>query len=395
MSLTFANDFIHYLYERYPSTKSRSLLINENMISPFVLPLKDKHVDEARATAASTFALRQLPQYQQQVRDSQVHLSAKFDPGNFSAFMSYDFHLTADGLKLIEINTNAAFSMVAYELHLFNKLETGLHTGYREKLKATFESELEACVGRPEPKAVAIVDDEPDQQKMFFEFVMIADMFTSWGWETEILDAKDLKFSGGKLTGPSGRVFDLVYYRSTDFFLEGSSAIRDAYLARAACITPNPHEYAMLADKARLIDMTDSQRLAEFGLPAADAKVLSQRLPFIYDTKKFTPEQLWDMRKKVVFKPKHAYAGKEVYRGANITRKVFEHVCDGDFVAQEFIPAPEIELKLPSGSAQEFKYDLRFYAYRDEIQLATARLYQGQVTNFRSPGSGFTAIEIV
>jgi hypothetical protein len=38
------------------------------------------------------------------------------------------------------------------------------------------------------------------------------------------------------------------------------------------------------------------------------------------------------------------------------------------------------------------KFDVRAYAYRDEILLLGARVYRGQVTNLRSAGGGFSAI---
>ena len=36
--------------------------------------------------------------------------------------------------------------------------------------------------------------------------------------------------------------------------------------------------------------------------------------------------------------------------------------------------------------------DLRNYVYRGAVQLVSARLYQGQTTNFRTPGGGFAAV---
>ena len=41
---------------------------------------------------------------------------------------------------------------------------------------------------------------------------------------------------------------------------------------------------------------------------------------------------------------------------------------------------------------RDMKFDVRAYAYRGEILLLGARVYQGQVTNLRSPGGGFSAI---
>ena len=41
---------------------------------------------------------------------------------------------------------------------------------------------------------------------------------------------------------------------------------------------------------------------------------------------------------------------------------------------------------------QSFKADLRAYAYQGQVQLFAARLYQGQTTNFRTPGGGFAPV---
>ncbi len=38
------------------------------------------------------------------------------------------------------------------------------------------------------------------------------------------------------------------------------------------------------------------------------------------------------------------------------------------------------------------KFDLRDYAYDGEVQWVAARLYQGQTTNFRTPGGGFAPV---
>jgi hypothetical protein len=40
----------------------------------------------------------------------------------------------------------------------------------------------------------------------------------------------------------------------------------------------------------------------------------------------------------------------------------------------------------------ELKVDIRCYAYAGEVQLVAARLWQGQTTNFRTPGGGFARV---
>jgi hypothetical protein len=42
--------------------------------------------------------------------------------------------------------------------------------------------------------------------------------------------------------------------------------------------------------------------------------------------------------------------------------------------------------------AVTLKADLRCYTYAGEVKLVTARLYQGQTTNFRTPGGGFAPV---
>jgi hypothetical protein len=38
------------------------------------------------------------------------------------------------------------------------------------------------------------------------------------------------------------------------------------------------------------------------------------------------------------------------------------------------------------------KSDIRLYTYDGTVLLAAARLYQGQTTNFRTPGGGFAPV---
>jgi hypothetical protein len=41
---------------------------------------------------------------------------------------------------------------------------------------------------------------------------------------------------------------------------------------------------------------------------------------------------------------------------------------------------------------QPMKFDLRNYVYDGTVQWVAARLYQGQTTNFRTPGGGFAPV---
>ena len=58
-------------------------------------------------------------------------------------------------------------------------------------------------------------------------------------------------------------------------------------------------------------------------------------------------------------------------------------------------PAPAGRTVAVDGMATGLKYDVRCYAYAGRIQLAAARLWQGQTTNFRTPGGGFAPVVVV
>jgi hypothetical protein len=54
------------------------------------------------------------------------------------------------------------------------------------------------------------------------------------------------------------------------------------------------------------------------------------------------------------------------------------------------------ERRLEVDSAEtDLKLDVRAYAYGGVIQLVAARLYEGQTTNFRTPGGGFAPVSVV
>jgi len=93
-----------------------------------------------------------------------------------------------------------------------------------------------------------------------------------------------------------------------------------------------------------------------------------------------------------VFKPRAAFGSRTVYRGDKIShRKLEAIVADPAYVVQRRVDPGVVDVETIEGP-QRMKFDVRAYAYRDEILLLGARVYQGQVTNLRSPGGGFSAI---
>ncbi len=88
------------------------------------------------------------------------------------------------------------------------------------------------------------------------------------------------------------------------------------------------------------------------------------------------------------------HGSKGVYRSEKLTRRVFEEILKGDYIAQNFVPAGELTLRV-DGTVTTRKVDIRLYTYAGQLLLAAARVYQGQATNFRTPGGGFAPVFVV
>jgi hypothetical protein len=298
--------------------------------------------------------------------------------------MIYDFHLTADGKpKLIEINTNAAFLTLGDYLYRAHGLDTGL-TFKIEDLKDLFLEELK-CQGKlPNPPHVLIVDENPREQKLFLEFLIVQELLQSFGWTCSIDDIKNY---------PNYKA-DIVYNRYTDFYFKNpeSQTMRKDFLDRTTCFSPNPFEYFLLADKQRMIDWTDANFWLDLNIPSDKLETIQNVLPKTLSFKPELKDELWSQRKHLFFKPKNSFGSKQSYKGASVSRKVFEDVSNENFLAQELVPASETTIETPDGP-QKFKFDLRCYAYRDQLQLVIARVYQGQVTNLKTKWGGFAPIK--
>ena len=311
---------------------------------------------------------------------------ARFDPGPRGVLMGYDFHLTDDGPKLIEINTNAGGALL--NAHLAQTAPAS-----EDALWAMFLAEWRLHGRSGVPETIAIVDRAPVGQYLYPEFLLVRDLFARRGVQAVIADPGELSFEASRLR-LGAMAIDLVYNRLTDFAFEdpGSAALRQSWLAGAAVVTPSPRNHALLADKRNLTLLGDPARLAALGALDGDRTVLDA-LP---RTRLVTPENaeaLWAARAKLFFKPAGGYAGKAVYRGDKLTRGVWQNILAGDYVAQDFA-APSLRNVQVNGAVEARKMDVRLYAYAGKPLLAAARLYQGQTTNFRTPGGGFAPVII-
>ncbi|MGH8498047.1 MAG: hypothetical protein ACRERV_04455, partial [Methylococcales bacterium] len=102
-------------------------------------------------------------------------------------------------------------------------------------------------------------------------------------------------------------------------------------------------------------------------------------------------ERLWRERRQLFFKPTAGFGSRAAYRGDKITQRVWQEILAGNYVAQTLV-TPGARVISEDSPTQALKFDLRDYVYDGDVQWIAARLYQGQTTNFRTPGGGFAPV---
>ena len=371
--MSVKDNFIQHLRTQFPALPQDVLVntISDQLICPHRITLPTSVLENLISEIKELYALRAW---------SEKNLSAQFESyglpkaKNFSVCTSFDFHLV-DGHqpKLIEINTNAAFLALGLTMYDFWKIKP--HTGFtEEKLIQMFREESQ-LVGQKNIN-ISIMDEKPETQRLFIEFLIYQQYFAKNGIPAVITDtAKASELPAGTL----------VYNRYTDFYLREpqSAQIKALYNEGQLHLSPSPWEYFLLGDKQRL---SDWQHQDELPIPKSLLK--------IYDLAAADREQVWNERKKLFFKPKASFGSKQAYNGASMSRKIFDEAFVQGFVAQEFAPPPEVNL-LQDSENLKMKYDIRCYTYKDELQLVIARLYQGQTTNLKTTGGGFAIVDFI
>lgn len=319
--------------------------------------------------------------------------------GSPGVFFGYDFHLGPEGPQLIEVNTNAGggvLNALAQEVGLWPSVAP--RPGLVDTLVAMFRQEW-ACHADTPLQSMVIVDEQPEAQFLYPEFLALREVLAGQGIDALICDPSALGWQDGQLCA-DGRPVQLVYNRLTDFALAGEAltALRQAWLADAVVVTPHPVAYARYADKRNLALWSDHAFLRGLGVPEETLVVLQAHLPPTRVVVADEADSLWALRKQLFFKPMTGFGSRAAYRGDKLTKRVFAEILAGDYVVQRLAP-PEEHLVPVSGEEGQtelipLKYDLRLYVYRGHIQLACARLWQGQTTNFRTPGGGFAPLII-
>jgi hypothetical protein len=358
------------------------------------------HARQIRELVRAVETVAALPAYQAEVLAAAPDIAQRDPGGARSVFFGYDFHVDEHGIGLVEINTNAGGAMLNSALakaqraccEPVEKLLPDMDGNEWEgAIAAMFQNEW-LLAGRNSPlRTVAIVDDDPQNQYLYPEFLLFQRLFARYGIKAVIADPRELEFRAGALWH-GGTAIDLVYNRLTDFMLDApsSAALREAYLTQAVVLTPHPQAHALYANKRNLALLTDESRLVRLGVPPAVRASLLAAIPRTEIVDPADAERLWADRKQLFFKPASGYGSRAAYRGDKLTRRVWDEILAGDYVAQKIIlPA---ERRTEPDQDKPMKFDVRAYVYDGQVQWLAARLYQGQTTNFRTPGGGFAPV---
>ena len=371
-----------------------------------------------------------LPAYREQVLDAAPAIARLGTRGPLGVFFGYDFHLSEGHLGLIEINTNAGGAMLNAVLSraqhaCCRAVDSMVPTlasvaNFEQQIVAMFRHEWRLSgvtagragdTGGTRPLAsIAIVDVAPEDQYLYPEFLLFQQLFERHGLRAVIADPAALEWRDGVLWH-GDLAIDLVYNRLTDFYLEqpDSAALREAYLQQAVALTPHPQAHALYANKRHLALFSDAERLQALGVPQPTQDILLAHVPRTEVVYAANAQRLWDARRGLFFKPVAGFGSRAAYRGDKLTKRVWHDILAGDYVAQAIVAPGERVIDNADAMTAEpaagatganvvtrptkaMKFDLRAYTYDGAVQWVAARLYQGQTTNFRTPGGGFAPV---
>ncbi len=312
-------------------------------------------------------------------------------------FLGFDFHETETGPKLIEINTNAGgllINSILYEVQenccnlLYSNQEISSFSDLGNQINKFVEKEWSFQIPDRKLETIVVLDENPESQFLFPEFEMFQNIMIQHGKKTLICSPLDLRYENNGLYFRDQRI-DFVYNRHTDFLLKSKEmqGLAEAFASKQIALSPNPVDYLIYANKLNLQKLSDKSFLLSRGISEKEIQIIQDVIPETKVVNSKDSNSLWENRKTVFFKPQNSYGSKGVYAGRKLTKSKFEEILNLDYITQTEIPPSKRTINLV-----EFKIDYRAYVYNSDLLMLTSRLYQGQATNFRTEGGGFSPV---
>ncbi len=381
---------------------SRALIeTHPHLFASVPLFVSRQHIDQMACVIRAVEAVVATPYFQRAALAWAPEI-ASFNPGSLGGLLGYDFHLAANGPQLIEINTNPGGALLNAVLARAHRsccagatilaLAPMEADAVEESLFEVFITEWHLQRRDTSLLSVAIVDEAPEQQYLHPEFLLYRQLLERRGIQVIICDPRTLRRERGQMWH-DGLPIDFIYNRLTDFALEqpAQAELKLAYLADEVVFSPHPRGHALYADKRNLTLLCDGAFLREAGVADDEIATLLAAIPRTESMTTANRDALWAWRRKLFFKPAAGYGGKAAYRGDKLTKRVWEEIATSTYVAQALV-APSERYIAEAATTTILKADVRNYAYDGVVKLVAARLYQGQTTNFRTPGGGFAPV---
>ncbi len=388
------------LPDRHPA--KRLLQQQSQLFSDTAVYISSKEYQQIQNIVQAVETMVTCPLYQQRILADAPN-TAQMTSHTGGAFNAIDFHMSNLGPRIIEVNTNGGGAFLNSALIAAQIACCDVNESQTQSLYHTLDTEFVSMLknewrlerGQLPLKTIAIVDDKPEEQFLYPELLMAQHLFENAGIQTYILSPEQMTYDDTGLYF-NGTKLDLIYNRLTDFYFSESTHqhIKKSYLNRSVVVTPNPFHYALYANKQHLIHMSDPEFLASLSLTTEIKTTLLNAAPQTQRVTAESADDLWQNRKHLFFKPMVGFGSRATYRGDKLTQKVWTEIVKSDYVAQQFIP-PSIRAVEVNNETKMLKMDIRAYIYQGRIQLLAARLYQGQTTNFRTPGGGFAPVWVV
>jgi len=311
--------------------------------------------------------------------------TAHIQPDWPSVLMGFDFHLTDDGPKLIEINNNAGGLYIGDGRWLPQPAIAELGGSLQQRLVGMFHADW---------ATIAIMDEDVTGQFMYPEMQAYAELFRTDGRRVMVVSPEDVQLDADGLHC-GGVHIDAIYNRHTDFYLEGADVahIRRAYEQGLVVVNPHPRSYALIGDKTRMVDWW-RDGLLESCIAHSEVERIRAVTPETQRLSDMDKDQTWTERKQWVFKPAARHGGKGVLLGKAMSRKRFEALDMADTIVQRLVPASEVEVAGMDGETKRMKFDVRLFMHGETLIALAGRVWRGQLTNFRQPGSGWVALNI-
>ncbi|MBC7438240.1 MAG: hypothetical protein H7332_19470, partial [Bdellovibrionales bacterium] len=290
----------------------------------------------------------QLPAYRELVLGAAPAIARGGNGGPLGVFYGYDFHVSRGHLGLIEVNTNAGGAMLNALLARAQRacceatrgmVPTEASVGIFERsIVEMFRNEWRLGGNTGPLTSIAIVDEAPEAQYLYPEFLLFQQLFARHGLRAVIAGPQAFEWRAGRLRH-DGLAIDLVYNRLTDFYLDqpASAVLREAYLQQGVVLSPHPRAHALYADKRNLAVYCDAAQLRALGAPTATAQLLAGHVPHTELVKPADAQRLWDARRGLFFKPVAGFGSRAAYRGDKLTRRVWQDILAGEYVAQAII----------------------------------------------------------